>query len=143
MNAITPPWIAVLVLVVVMIFILTVTTIRFKTCTSRLVDPTKAPLTRGAYGVIQSVNSTMAVVGCDPSGTGNSDNLQVCSFKSVTSLSDAIALCDTHVKVCDGFVYSPSTQTVNFVDTRRSFRSNTTTNTGWDAYIRQYPRRFS
>ena len=142
MQALTPPWIVVLVLVVVMIFILTVTTVLFKTSSSRLVDPTKVASTRGAYGVIQSVNPTTAVIGCDPTGTGNSNNLQVCSFKGVTSLSDAIGLCDIHVKVCDGFVYSPSTQTVNFVDTRQSFRSNTTTNTGWDAYIRQYPRSY-
>lgn len=141
MNTIASPWIA--VLVVVVILILAVTAILFKTSTSRLIDPGKAASARGAYGVIQSVNPTTAVIGCDSAGTGHSDNLQVCSFKGVASLSDAIVLCDIHVKVCDGFVYSPTTQTVNFVDTRQSLRSNTMTNTGWDAYIRQYPRRFS
>jgi hypothetical protein len=138
----TSPWIGLLVVVVVVILILTLSLIVFKHSCSKLVDPSKAASTRGAYGVIQSVSPTTAVIGCDPSGTGNSNNLQFCAFNGVTSLSDAIKLCDIHVKVCDGFIYSPNTQTVNFVDTRHAFRSNTMTNTGWDAYIRQYPRSY-
>ena len=113
------------------------------TGSSRLIDPSKLPVPRGAYGVVQSVNPVQPIVGCEPSGTGISNKLQPCTFSGVPSLNAAMQLCDVHVKVCAGFIYSPSTKTVNFVDTRQQLKSNTTSNTGCDSYVRQYPTSYT
>jgi hypothetical protein len=145
----TSSWILRIVVIVVIIILLISAVAGINasgsksTASSRLIDPSKLPVPRGAYGVVQSVNSVQPIIGCEPSGTAISNKLQPCTFSEVPSLNAAMQLCDVHIKVCDGFVYSPNTKTVNFIDTRQQLKSNTTSNTGWDAYIRQYPRSYT
>jgi len=145
----TSSWTVRIIVIIVIIFVIiaAITGINASgsksTGSSRLIDPSKLPVPRGAYGVVQSVNPVQPIVGCEPSGTGVSNKLQACTFSGVTNLSAAMQLCDVHVKVCDGFIYSPNTKTVNFVDTRQQLKSNTASNTGWDAYVRQYPKSYT
>ena len=144
----TSSWTFRIIVIIVIIFVIiaTITGINASgsksTGSSRLIDPSKLAVPRGAYGVIQSVNSVQPIIGCERSGTGISNKLQPCTFSEVPSLNAAMQLCDVHIKVCDGFVYSPNTKTVNFIDTRQQLKTNANSNTGWDAYIRQYPKTF-
>jgi hypothetical protein len=130
------------IIIIIAVILMTLGLLMIRNRTARLVDPSKLPVPRGAYGVVQSVNSVQPIIGCERSGTGISNKLQPCTFSGVPSLNAAMQLCDVHVKVCDGFIYSPNTKTVKFVDTRQQLKTNTASNTGWDAYIRQYPKSF-
>ena len=142
MQTLPSTWMIVIIIIIA-VTLMTLGFLIIRNRTTRLIDPSKLPVPRGAYGVVQSVNSIQPIIGCEPSGTGISNKLQACAFSGVPSLNAAMQLCDVHVKVCDGFIYSPNTKTVNFVDTRKQFKTNINSNTGWDAYIRQYPKSFT
>jgi hypothetical protein len=145
MQTLSSIWIVIIIITIIIIVVILMTLgfLIIKSRTARLIDPSKLPVPRGAYGVVQSVNSVQPIIGCEPSGTGISNNLQPCTFSGVASLNAAMQLCDIHIKMCDGFIYSPGTKTVNFVNTRQKLVTNTNSNTGWDAYIRQYPKSYS
>jgi hypothetical protein len=141
MQTLSSTWI--IVIIITITIAVTLGSLIIKSRTARLVDPNKLPVPRGAYGVVHSVNPVQPIIGCEPSGTGISNKFQACTFSGVTSLNAAMQLCDVHVKICDGFIYSPNTKIVNLVDTRQQLKTNTTSNTGWDAYVRQYPKSFT
>jgi hypothetical protein len=92
---------------------------------AELIEPSRCPVVRGTYGVNPGKVGTSLFM-CGTNFTSE------CVFDGISSLANAIALCNNYINVCKIFSYSPALGTVRFVN------DTLVNSTVFDTYSLQY-----
>ena len=74
-----------------------------------LLSPGSCAISHGSYAVRQGTSSAVL----NQCGIGST---APCTFTGITSLTSAINICEQNSTVCSAFNYTPSTNTVGFVN---------------------------
>jgi hypothetical protein len=103
------------------------------------VAPENCPKVLGTYSVIPNVSGTnlKPLYICTANPTGAIGTSQ-CNFNGISSLTDAISICNLYGTNCNGFSYNPTIGSLILINSDYTFVSDTkTSNQNGDVYLRQ------
>jgi hypothetical protein len=97
------------IIIVILVLIIVALIIRQITITSTLISPADCPVIKGTYAVTPGSTGS-ALTNCGPTQS------EACQFSNVSSLNQAISICNQDPLTCLAFSYSSTTQIVTFID---------------------------
>ncbi len=105
---------------------------------STLIDPLNCPQTNAQFGVYSNTLGTSIVDTCGI----NKD--EICTFIQVTSLQNAIDICNANATICTAFSYAPSNipqedGTFNGTMSIINYNSGSVQSNEYDTYVQQIP----
>lgn len=107
---------------------------------SSYIAPAKCPVVKSSYASLPNVNpNTINIIsqcGVNPDG---SNGTQACTFSGITNIFDAQAICNKYsTSVCGGFIYSPSTAIMSFINSSVPITQDTVASVNnEDVYLKQ------
>jgi hypothetical protein len=133
-----------IVIIVILIITLVIFLVLYLNDKKGTIKSGNAPKILSSFAVIPNVNvTTLKQQKTCTSVANGSIGTQNCNFNGVTSLEEAITICNKYSGApdyaqCNGFIYSYSNQLLTFITTGYLIESNTQQNavTG-DVYLRQ------
>lgn len=129
----------ILVITILILFFLSVFFIyRSVRLQSILIDPLNCPQTNAQFGVYPNTLGTSIVDTC---GVNNDE---ICTFVQVTSLENAVEICNANANICSAFSYAPSNVpqadgTLNGTMSIINYTLGSTQSNIYDTYVQQIP----